>query len=160
MNSNIAAHLKCLPALARSLGGALLLLLPFTSIAGTVHLVRNINTTLIPQSSNPAPLGGLAAEEPVFQRSCHPCSRERDPWRRWHRIASSRSVVFRSPSSPGVAVEPPARVMTRLVPPAVPSVIQTLDGPEASAETTYSREPWTRKSFHGVLGRMPRPVSR
>src|ERR1700686_4014474 len=62
MISNVAAHLKRLPRLARSLGGALLLVAPLTSIAGTVQLVRNINTTLIPQSSYPAPLGGLGGK--------------------------------------------------------------------------------------------------
>jgi ELWxxDGT repeat protein len=47
---------------ARSLGTALLLVAPLTSIAGTVQLVRNINTTLIPQSSYPAPLGSLGGK--------------------------------------------------------------------------------------------------
>jgi ELWxxDGT repeat protein len=62
MISNIAAHLRRLPQLARSLGGAVLLVAPLASVAGTVQLVRNINTTIIPQSSSPAPLGGLGGK--------------------------------------------------------------------------------------------------
>jgi ELWxxDGT repeat protein len=62
MKTNIAAHLRRLPRRALALGGALLLAANLTSTAGTVQLVRNINTTLIPQSSYPAPLGSLGGK--------------------------------------------------------------------------------------------------
>jgi ELWxxDGT repeat protein len=62
MNTPIAVHLRRLPRLARALGGALLLAAPLAGTAGTVQLVRNINTTLIPQSSYPAPLGSLGGK--------------------------------------------------------------------------------------------------
>ena len=62
MISTIVAHLKRLEHVGRAFGGTLLLMAPLTSIAGTVQLVRNINTTLIPQSSSPAALGNLGGK--------------------------------------------------------------------------------------------------
>jgi ELWxxDGT repeat protein len=62
MKSSIAVHLKGLRHLVLAFGGALLLMTPYTSAAGTVHLVRDINTIRLPQSSYPTALGTLGGK--------------------------------------------------------------------------------------------------